>query len=63
MAKVKFYCNSGANIHSTNEEVLDTIDDLGFEEGDWEDMSEDDRYKMAEEWAWNSGLAIGVEEV
>ena|GEM_PF-4689859 len=59
MAKVKFYCNSGANAHSYREEEFDTVDDLGLDEGEWEDMSEDDRYRMAEDWAWASGLTIG----
>lgn len=53
MAKVRFCCNSGANIHSCRSEVFDTVADLGLEEGEWEEMDEDDREKMVEEWAWD----------
>lgn len=60
--KVKFYVDSGANIHSNNEsEWLDTVEDLGMEEGEWESMSDDDKYKEVEMWASNY-LAMGYEE-
>lgn len=28
--KVKFYCDSGANIHSCREEVVDLVEDWGY---------------------------------
>jgi hypothetical protein len=56
--KVKFFCNSGANIHSTREDTFDTVKDLVLDEGEWESMSDEDKYKMAEEWA-NERLEIG----
>lgn len=59
--KVTFYCNSGANIHSCREEEMDTVEDLGLDEGEWEKMSEDQKYKVAEEWA-NDRLEIGFKE-
>lgn len=60
--KVKFYVDSGANIHSNNEsEWLDTVEDLGMEEGEWEEMSDDDKYKEVEMWASNY-LDMGYEE-
>lgn len=57
MAIVKFHCDSGANIHSCRKATFNTVSDLGLEEGEWEAMSEDDRYKIVEEWA-NNGLEI-----
>ncbi len=33
MAIVKFCCDSGANIHSCREEEVDTVQDLGLDEG------------------------------
>ena len=57
MALVKFHCNSGANIQSCRTETLDTVADLRLEEGEWEAMSEDDKYTMVEEWA-NERLEI-----
>ncbi len=52
MAKIQFYLDSGANIHSQKKStVLDTVDDLCMEEGEWEDMTEDAKYEMADEWA------------
>jgi hypothetical protein len=59
--KVKFFCNSGANIHSTREETLDTKD-LGLEDEEWEQLTDDEKYKEAEIWA-NDRLEIGYEEL
>lgn len=60
--KVKFYVDSGANIHSNNEsEWLDTVEDLGMEEGEWESMSDDEKYKEVETWASNY-LDMGYKE-
>lgn len=51
--KVRFNLNSGANIHSTNDTGwLDTVNDLGLDEGEWEAYSDDDKYKLVEEY-WN----------
>ena len=61
--KVRFNCNSGANIHSKKDSGwLDTVDDLRFDEGEWEAMTEEDKYKEAELWAWENGLEIFYEE-
>ena len=60
--KVKFYCDSGANIHSCREDTLDTVTDLGLEEGEWEVLSERERYQLAQEWA-NDRLEISYEEL
>ena len=59
--KVRFFCNSGANIHSKREQIIDTVIDLSLEDGEWERMSDDDKYKMAEEWAWER-LEIGFDD-
>lgn len=60
--KVKFFVDSGANIHSNNEsEWFDPVEDLGMEEGEWESMSDEDKYKEAEMWVSNY-LEIGYEE-
>ena len=61
--KVKFYCDSGANIGSCTEEIFDLEKDLGITDEEWQSMSDDEKYKEAEEWAWNNGLEIGWEEL
>lgn len=61
MAKVTFYCNSGAEGGDTRIEELDTVEDLGLEEGEWEEMSEEERYFIVDEWA-NERLEIWYEE-
>lgn len=62
MAKIRFCCDSGANIHSCRRSsILDTVDDLGLKEGEWEKMSDEDKTKRAEEWAWER-LEIYFEE-
>lgn len=60
--KIKLWCDSGANIHSTNKEVV-TLESLGYTDEGWDAASEDEKYKVAEEWAWNAGLEIGFEEI
>lgn len=64
MAKVRFYIDSGANIKSRKtSRILDTVDDLGLNEDEWESTSEFNKYNMAEEWAWQNGLDVGYEEL
>ena len=52
MAIVEFNCNSGANIHSCRTKKIDTVKDLGLDEGEWEAMDEKDRNGIVEDWAW-----------
>ena len=60
--KIRFCCNSGANVHSCNKSKwMDTVKDLGLEEGEWENMSDEERWGMANEWA-NNYLEIYYEE-
>lgn len=60
--KVKFFVDSGANIHSNNEsDWFDTVEDLGMDEGEWEQMSDDEKWKEAELWVLNY-LDIGYDE-
>jgi hypothetical protein len=58
---VKFWCDSGANIHSQRSEIQ-TWDELGMTEEEFNALTEDERYEMAEEWAADH-LDIGVEAV
>lgn len=51
--KVKFCCDSGANIHSERSEVLDTVTDLGLKEGEWKAMNAEQRQEIVNEWAWD----------
>ena len=60
--KVQFCVNSGANIHSTKESGwFDPVKDLNFAPGEWEAMSEDEKWKEAERWA-NEQIEIYYEE-
>lgn len=59
--KVKFYCDSGANIHSCREEVMDTVKDLGLKEGEWEGLSEEEKYEQVKDWM-NDRLEYGFIE-
>lgn len=60
--KVKFYCDSGANIHSCREsDWLDVEEDLLFGYGEWEKLTDDEKYEIAVDWA-NNYLDIGYEE-
>tara|TARA_R110000851_G_scaffold3631_1_gene14836 strand:+ start:165 stop:365 length:201 start_codon:yes stop_codon:yes gene_type:complete len=49
--KVRFNLDSGENIDSNNQtDWLDTVEDLGLEEGEWEKLNDDKRYEMQVEW-------------
>ena len=60
--KVKFNCDSGANIQSCRSGILDTIKDLNLEEGEWETMSEEERFEMVKFWA-DDKLEIWYDEL
>jgi hypothetical protein len=49
--KVRFNCNSGANIHSKRSEVLDLEKDLGITPEEWEAMDEDGKFEEVKMWA------------
>lgn len=54
--KVRFFIDSGANIRSCNEsEWIDPADDWGLDPGEWENMSEDEKYKAAAEYWQEQG--------
>lgn len=58
MAKVEFYCNSGANAYSCKKETFDTVKDLGMRDGEWEALSGIEKMTEVEAWA-NDFLDIG----
>lgn len=54
--KVGFYVNSRVNIHSTNAEVIDLVDDYGYTEKEAEEIINDEK-KLKEEfetWLWDN---------
>ena len=59
--KVEFYVNSGANIHSCNKSELMNVEELGYSEEEWNNLTEDEKWKEAEQWA-NEYLEIGYIE-
>lgn len=61
MTMVQFNVDSGANIHSNNKSGwIDPVEELGCEEGEWEGMTDDEKWECAREWASNY-LDIGFE--
>lgn len=59
--KIRFYCDSGANIHSSREYEF-TPTELGFTQEEWKSLSDEQKQKHAEDWA-NDRLEIGYEEI
>ena len=52
--KVQFNVNSGASVSSNNESGwFDTVEELGMDEGEWEAMTEDEKWEEANTWAQN----------
>ena len=60
--KIKLWCDSGANIHSCREKVMDLEKDLGITEEEWKEMDEEQKFEVAFAWA-NDRLDIGYAEV
>ena len=58
--KVKFVCDSGANIHSARTEVVDT-EDYGYTDKEWLELSEEQKQEIVEEWA-NERLQVYFDE-
>ena len=58
--KVKFVCDSGANIHSARTEVVDT-EDYGYTDEEWLELSEEQKQEFVEEWA-NERLQVYFDE-
>lgn len=50
MAKVTFCCDNHANIHSELKETFDTVNDLGLADNEWEGLSNDEKFKIVENW-------------
>lgn len=59
--KVRFACNNGANAFSKRVEEFD-FEELRITRAEWEDMTDEERQQMAEEWAHNY-IEIWYEEV
>lgn len=56
--KIKFWLNSGANIHSCRTVIM-TFDEIGIDADVWDDMSDDEKEEAAREiaferadWGW-----------
>ena len=48
---IKYWCDSGANIHSCRKGSI-TLDELGFTETEWDEMPEDQRDEVMKEIAF-----------
>jgi hypothetical protein len=59
--KIKFYCDSGANIQSRREETMD-VSKTGYTEEEWRELSDAEKQEAAQDWA-NNRLEIGYEEI
>lgn len=60
--EIRFYCDSGANTSSKRVQILNTVKDLGLEDGQWEEMTRIEQYTIAKDWACGK-LIIGYDEV
>lgn len=48
---IKYWCDSGANIHSRREGTI-TLDELGLTEEEWNEMSDDGRDELMRDIAF-----------
>lgn len=54
--KIEFYVNSNANIHSTNAEVIDLVEDYGYTEKEAKEIINDEEKlkEKHEDWLWKT---------
>ena len=54
--KIEFYVNSNANIHSTNAEVIDLVEDYGYTEKEAKEIINDEEKlkEKHEAWLWET---------
>jgi hypothetical protein len=60
--KIRLWCDSGANIHSCREEIIETETYWGMSDEEWSEMSEDEKAELVNDWA-HDRLEIGWEPV
>ncbi|EGT4353120.1 hypothetical protein AUN02_21840 [Cronobacter sakazakii] len=60
--KFKVWLDSGANIHSKYEQVVDLEDDLGISDEEWEKMDDEGKNEVMKEIAWER-MDWGFEEI
>lgn len=60
--KIKLWCDSGANIKSSREEIIDTEEEWGVSDAEWSELSDTQRHELVMEWAWER-LEVGWSEV
>ncbi|WP_105686013.1 DUF7167 family protein [Cronobacter dublinensis] len=60
--KFKVWLDSGANIYSKYEQVVDLEDDLGISDEEWEKMDDEGKDEVMRDVAWDR-MEWGFEEV
>lgn len=60
--KVRFCCDNGANIHSKRTEDFDVEEDLNMTLEEWDQMPEEEKDKMVQEWAYER-MDIWIEKL
>ncbi|EOI3502488.1 hypothetical protein ACMSZU_001079 [Cronobacter dublinensis] len=60
--KFKVWLDSGANIHSKYEQVVDLEDDLGISDEEWEQMLDGRKEEVMRDVAWDR-MEWGFEEI
>lgn len=60
--KFKVWLDSGANIHSKYEQVVDLEDDLGIDSEEWDQMTDEGKEEVMKDTAWER-MDWGFEEI
>lgn len=60
--KIQLYLDNGANIHSCRDSGwIDPVDEFGLNEGEWETLTDEEKWEYASDWA-NNYIDIGWNE-
>ncbi|EQB0486243.1 DUF7167 family protein [Cronobacter turicensis] len=60
--KFKVWLDSGANIYSKYEQVVDLEDDLGIDSEEWDQMTDEGKEEVMKDIAWER-MDWGFEEI
>ena len=59
--KVKFWCDSSANINSKKIRVVDLEEEFDISDEEWAEYTEEDKLDLCEQWALDN-FQYGVED-
>jgi hypothetical protein len=61
--RIKVWMDSNASTYSKKDEIIDLEKDWNITDEEWYYMTDEEKFKFVEDWAWNNDLEIGYIEL